>query len=175
MLFVSTDYFSSPFWVTTTEELFGFFGGFMVITWFLVIIHNFFLFWYECFFQQMQSLNSCGKLSQLGSSSPPRDHTSLNLSNDKLNLLCMSKIQIGWMHSPTLLCLLDLILQLEIWEFPYSVVFYLLDILQHFISENFLISQRLFPPLCFLFEIPSFPYFICWFLFCSWDLRSLPY
>ena len=33
----------------------------------------------------------------------------------------------------------------------------------------------LFPPLCFLFEIPSLTCFICWFLFCSWDLGSLLY
>lgn len=102
-----------------------------------MIIHNFFIFWYGCFSQQKQSQKSCGRLVQLWSSSPSPNHTSMNLGNDNLNLFCTFGIQVRWTHLPTLLYPLDLILQLEAWEFPCSVRFYLLDILQHLISENF--------------------------------------
>ena len=61
----------------------------------LMIIHKFFLFWYEFFSQQKQPLKSCGRSPQLGSSSPLPNHTSLNLGNDRLNLLCTSRIQFG--------------------------------------------------------------------------------
>ena len=90
----------------------------------------------------MQSLKSCGKLSQLGSSSPPRDHTSLNLNNDKLkNPFAYLALPIG---SHLVAWNLGVFLFCNILPVGYSAVFdsfllYSLGILQHLISASFLL------------------------------------
>ena len=156
----------------------------------LVIIHNFFLFWYECFSWQMQSLKSCGRLSQLGSSSPPRDRTSLNHGNDKLKLLCISRIQIGepiclpflthWISSYSLKPRYFLVQQyLTYWIF--CSIWYLFTLLVgHFAAFNIwelspFYLQHVLLLYTFSLKCPTLPYFICWFLFCSWNLGNLPY